>query len=168
MRRLWNIGVAAALVGNAQLGCSQQNQQFDFDGDGWQDSQDCDPHNEDINPDALEDCLDDQDNDCDGLVDSYDDDCQTGINFSNELVFPDTVLGCEEIQELTLINDTDDVVVVESVVLINDPGALIIRGVTDPPWTLQPFSGLALQGHFTPSAAERHVIGIQAYNLPGC
>lgn len=47
----------------------------DADGDGYDESVDCDDQNPDINPDAEEDCYDGLDNDCDDLVDEADDEC---------------------------------------------------------------------------------------------
>ncbi len=158
MRLLWIIGLAIPLVG-----CTQTDTRFDFDGDGWEDSSDCGPEDASIYPGADEDCLDDVDNDCDGLVDGYDDECQSGIQFSGELEFPDTVLGCEEILDLTLINDTDATVVVLPLVLLNDPGALVVTASSEPPWSVEPFSGLDLQISFIPSAADHHAVTIQAY-----
>ena len=45
----------------------------DDDGDGWwTDQGDCDDTDPAVNPDAIEDCADGVDNDCDGLVDGAD------------------------------------------------------------------------------------------------
>jgi len=59
------------------IGCRQGEMDFDFDGDGWDDKNDCEPEDATIHPEAdeLPDCVD---NDCDGVVDEgtdrYDDD----------------------------------------------------------------------------------------------
>jgi formate-dependent nitrite reductase cytochrome c552 subunit len=48
----------------------------DGDGDGYCDPEDCDDSNSDVNPGAMEICDDGIDNDCDGLIDGDDPDCQ--------------------------------------------------------------------------------------------
>ena len=47
----------------------------DGDADGWTSDVDCDDANADVNPDAVEDCTDTIDNDCDGKIDADDEDC---------------------------------------------------------------------------------------------
>ena len=49
----------------------------DIDQDGFDDTVDCDDSDAAINPDAAEDCTDTVDNDCDGLIDSDDEECTT-------------------------------------------------------------------------------------------
>jgi hypothetical protein len=47
-------------------GCTDQTYRFDFDEDGWEDRQDCDPADPDIHPEADDPVGDDIDQDCDG------------------------------------------------------------------------------------------------------
>ena len=47
----------------------------DLDGDGWNSDVDCDDADENVNPDAIEDCADTIDNDCDDKIDGEDEDC---------------------------------------------------------------------------------------------
>lgn len=47
-------------------GCTDQTYRFDFDEDGWEDRQDCDPADPDIHPEANDPVGDDIDQDCDG------------------------------------------------------------------------------------------------------
>ena len=51
------------------------DEDFDSDGDGFPASFDCDDNNFDVNPDAIEVCDDEIDNDCDEQVDMADPDC---------------------------------------------------------------------------------------------
>jgi len=53
---------------SAQTGCGGGS--LDADGDGYEASVDCNDHNPNINPGALELCYDSVDNDCNGLEDS--------------------------------------------------------------------------------------------------
>jgi hypothetical protein len=55
-----------ALALSLLLGCTDQTYRFDFDEDGWEDRQDCDPADPDIHPEADDPVGDDIDQDCDG------------------------------------------------------------------------------------------------------
>ena len=48
------------------MACPGGDTKFDFDGDGWDDSQDCDPENGAIHPEAADPYGDNLDQDCDG------------------------------------------------------------------------------------------------------
>jgi len=68
----WNLD-DIQLFGLGELGC------WDADGDGYTDPEcggdDCDDGDFDVHPNAIEDCTDGVDNDCDGAVDAEDEDC---------------------------------------------------------------------------------------------
>ena len=59
------------------MGCPQVDPNFDFDEDGWDDTNDCDPSDPQVHPEA-EEVSDCKDNDCDGVIDeetvTHDDD----------------------------------------------------------------------------------------------
>jgi len=55
--------------------CDGASDETDFDGDGFMVCEDCDDLDSDTSPDAREVCDDDLDNDCDGLADLDDPDC---------------------------------------------------------------------------------------------
>ena len=77
-------GIALVLIAGL-AGCPDEaDYSFDFDGDGWDDEQDCEPEDPNVHPQATEDCADGVDNDCDGLTDVEDGACDPGDDDSSE------------------------------------------------------------------------------------
>ncbi len=66
------------LLLGATVACPNDSDDFDFDGDGYDDQVDCEPENPLINPGAPEDCSDGVDNDCDTFYDGDDEECDEG------------------------------------------------------------------------------------------
>jgi len=70
----WVLAIATLCLGHAVGGCDR-DEIYDFDGDGYPDSEDCDTEDPEINPGAEEDCDDGIDNDCDWYIDGDDPAC---------------------------------------------------------------------------------------------
>ena len=62
--RATHLLAAALLVLSA---CAPSNLEYDFDGDGWDDADDCGPEDPLVNPDAPDPYGDGEDTNCDGL-----------------------------------------------------------------------------------------------------
>jgi len=75
--------VTCAFAMGLLLGCPGDDPHYDFDGDGWQDGDDCEPQDDTINPGADEQCSDGIDNDCDGAEDLLDRDCNHNVSTSD-------------------------------------------------------------------------------------
>jgi len=68
---------------------------IDHDGDGFTENQgDCDDTNPDVNPGAEESCFDNGDNNCDGLIDFEDNNCQYSID---DILLPPEPDPCEQL-----------------------------------------------------------------------
>ncbi len=65
----------------------------DFDGDGYDDVDDCQPTDPDVYPGATERCDDGLDNDCDGHTDLLDRDCNTQVSSRTDFVQVDCGAG---------------------------------------------------------------------------
>ena len=57
----------------------------DNDQDGWCEANDCNDFNKSINPGAMENCYDGQDNDCDFQIDEEDSDCPGSVTDDDDI-----------------------------------------------------------------------------------
>jgi len=87
----------------------------DADGDGWDETEDCDDSNAEVYPGAEEICDESDDNNCDGTIDENEDDidgdgfseCDGDCNIYNDTVYP----GAEQIcNDGTMDNDCDGII----------------------------------------------------------
>ena len=87
----------------------------DADGDGYEETEDCDDANADVYPGAEQVCDESDDNDCDGIIDPAEDDmdgdgfseCDGDCNVYNNTVYPGAPQVC---YDGTLDNDCDGII----------------------------------------------------------
>jgi len=97
MRIVSDLGSVAGVIVLLSLGCSQAAKDYDFDGDGVDDADDCEPENSSVYPGADDPYGDGEDTDCDlcdnGAGDGVDTDCD--FYPANDELVNDPVYECE-------------------------------------------------------------------------